>query len=43
MRKEIIRCWKCGRELEIFVEGKEIVDIGRVLNEGTLGCQHEYE
>jgi len=43
MKKEIIRCWKCGRKLEVYVEGNEIVDVGEVLNEGVLGCQHEYE
>jgi len=43
MEKKIISCRLCGRKVEVFLENKEIVDVGEVINEGKLGCQHEWK
>ena len=43
MRKMKMRCVRCGRTLEVFVEENEIVDVAEVLSEGIAGCQHDYD
>ena len=42
VRKEVISCRICGRKVEVFVKGREIVDVGRILKEGIIGCPHDY-
>ena len=42
VRKEVLECRICGRKVEIFVEGNEIIDVGKVIDEGIIGCPHDY-
>jgi len=40
--KEKMRCRKCGKEIEVITDGKEIIDVVSWRG-GIVGCQHEFE